>query len=162
MLILKDIKCLPTPATYIFCRDIGFCLRLYGFSFQIQRCSRNVVFFRFKAHTINYAISHSQESCVCVWVLKYGIDQQECTCKLKPTKNMVLFMVFNATFNNILVISCQSVLLVVETGVPGGNHRPAASHGQTLSHNIVSRTPRLSEVRTQNVSGDRYRQHRQL
>ena len=162
MLILKDIKCLPTPATYIFCRDIGFCLRLYGFSFQIQRCSRNVVFFRFKAHTINYAISHSQESCVCVWVLKYCIDQQECTCKLKPTKNMVLFMVFNATFNNISVISCRSVLLVVETGVPGGNHRPAASHGQTLSHNIVSRTPRMGEVRTHKVSGDRYRQHRQL
>ena len=25
-----------------------------------------------------------------------------------------------------------------ETGVPGENHRPAASHWQTLSHNIVS------------------------
>jgi hypothetical protein len=31
-------------------------------------------------------------------------------------------MVFNATFDNI------SVLLVEETGVPGENHRPAASH----------------------------------
>jgi hypothetical protein len=29
------------------------------------------------------------------------------------------FMVFNATFNNISVISWQSVLLVEETGVPG-------------------------------------------
>jgi hypothetical protein len=28
------------------------------------------------------------------------------------------FMVFNATFNNISVISWQSVLLVEETGVP--------------------------------------------
>ena len=28
-------------------------------------------------------------------------------------------MVFNATFNDILVISWQSVLLVEETGVPG-------------------------------------------
>ena len=28
-------------------------------------------------------------------------------------------MVFNATFNNISVISWRSVLLVVETGVPG-------------------------------------------
>jgi hypothetical protein len=37
------------------------------------------------------------------------------------------FMVFNATFNNILVISWQSVLLVEETGIPGDNHRPAAS-----------------------------------
>jgi hypothetical protein len=31
-------------------------------------------------------------------------------------------MVFNATFNNILAISWQSVLLVEETGGPGENH----------------------------------------
>jgi hypothetical protein len=37
-------------------------------------------------------------------------------------------MVFNATFNNISVISWRSVLLVEETGVPGENHRPLASH----------------------------------
>jgi len=30
--------------------------------------------------------------------------------------------VFNATFNNISVISWRSVLLVEETGVPGENH----------------------------------------
>jgi hypothetical protein len=41
---------------------------------------------------------------------------------------MVMDMVFNATFNNILDISWRSVLLVEETGVPGENHRPAASH----------------------------------
>ena len=52
------------------------------------------------------------------------------------------FMVFNATFNNISVISWQSVLLMEETGVPGENHRPVASHSQTLSHNIVLSTPR--------------------
>ena len=28
-----------------------------------------------------------------------------------------------------------------ETGVPEENHRPVESHLQTLSHNIVSRTP---------------------
>ena len=32
------------------------------------------------------------------------------------------FMVFNATFNNISVISWRSVLLVEKTGVPGENH----------------------------------------
>ena len=36
-------------------------------------------------------------------------------------------MVFNTTFNIILGISRRSVLLVEETGVPGENHRPAAS-----------------------------------
>jgi len=38
------------------------------------------------------------------------------------------FIVFNATFNNISAISWRSVLLVEETGVPGENHRPVASH----------------------------------
>jgi hypothetical protein len=55
------------------------------------------------------------------------------------------FMVFNATFNNISVILWQSVLLVEETGE---NHQPAASHGQILSHNVVSSTPRLRGVQT--------------
>ena len=57
---------------------------------------------------------------------------------------LVCFMVLNVTFNIISVISWRSVLLVVETVVPGENHRPAASHSQTLSHNVVSSTPRLS------------------
>ena len=40
----------------------------------------------------------------------------------------VRVMVFNTTFNNISVISWQSVLLVEETGGPGENHQSAASH----------------------------------
>ena len=48
-------------------------------------------------------------------------------------------MVYNTTFNNLSVISWWSVLLVKETGE---NHRPVASHLQTLSHNVVSSTPR--------------------
>ena len=40
----------------------------------------------------------------------------------------VRVMVFNATFNNISVISWLSVLLVEETGVPRENHRPAVRH----------------------------------
>jgi hypothetical protein len=34
----------------------------------------------------------------------------------------VRVMVFNATFNNISVISCRSILLMEETGVPRENH----------------------------------------
>ena len=55
---------------------------------------------------------------------------------------MVRVMVFNAIFNNISVTSLWSVLLVVKTGEPGENHRPYASHWQTLSHYAVSSTPR--------------------
>jgi hypothetical protein len=40
----------------------------------------------------------------------------------------ICLMVFKATFNNISVISWRSVLLMEETGVPGENHRPSASH----------------------------------
>ena len=61
------------------------------------------------------------------------------------------FMVFNASFNNISVISWQSVLLVQETGVNGENHRPVVSYWQTLSHNVVSSTQRLSRIRTHNM-----------
>ena len=47
---------------------------------------------------------------------------------------MSVFMVFNATFDNISVISWQSVLLVEETGVPGENHRPVTSYWETYRY----------------------------
>ena len=34
------------------------------------------------------------------------------------------------------------VLFVEETGIAGENHLPATSQRQTLSHNVVSSTPR--------------------
>jgi hypothetical protein len=40
-----------------------------------------------------------------------------------------LFLVFNATFNNISAISWRPVLVVEEAGVSGENHRPWASNG---------------------------------
>ena len=49
---------------------------------------------------------------------------------------------FNATFNTISAIPWRSVLLVEETGVPGENNRPVASHLQILSDNVVSSAPR--------------------
>ena len=55
-------------------------------------------------------------------------------------------MVLNATFNNISVISWQSVILVEETRVPSENRRPAASQKQTLSHIVISSTPHLRGV----------------
>jgi hypothetical protein len=60
----------------------------------------------------------------------------------------VCLMVFNATFNNISVISRRSVLLVEETGGTGEKNRPVASHWQILSHNVVHLA--LIEFRTRN------------
>jgi hypothetical protein len=67
--------------------------------------------------------------------------------RLETKNRSSWFMVFNATFNNISVISWRSVLLVEEAGVPGENHRPASNHWQTLSHNVVLSTPRLSRFK---------------
>ena len=59
---------------------------------------------------------------------------------------LVCLMVFNATFNNISIIS---VLLVEETGGPGDNHRPVAGHWQNLSHNVVHLA--LIKIQTHNI-----------
>ena len=72
---------------------------------------------------------------------------------------MVMVMVLNVIFNNISVISWQFVFLVEETGGPEENHRPAASHLQTLFHNVVLSTPHLNRIQTHNFSGDRHRLH---
>ena len=53
----------------------------------------------------------------------------------------------------------RSVSLVEE---PRENQRPTASHRQTLSHNIVSSTPRLSWVRAHSVGDDGHWLHRWL
>ena len=54
----------------------------------------------------------------------------------------LMFMVFNANFNNISVISWQSDLLVEEVVVPGENHSLSQVTEKTLSHNVVPSTPR--------------------
>ena len=52
------------------------------------------------------------------------------------------FMAFNVTFNNISVISWRQFYWWRKSEYPEKNHRPVASHCQTLSHNIVMSTPR--------------------
>jgi hypothetical protein len=54
---------------------------------------------------------------------------------------MVRVMVFNATFNNISVISWRAVLLLEETRLSGEHLIPATSHLQTLPHIVVKSTP---------------------
>jgi hypothetical protein len=56
----------------------------------------------------------------------------------------LMLTVFNATFKNISVISSMTVSFI-----GGGNHRPVASHWQTLSHNVVHLA--LSRIRTSMV-----------
>ena len=63
-------------------------------------------------------------------------------CTLCQQYVSIWFMVYNATFNDISVISWRSVLFVEETGGPRERFRLVASHRQTLPHNVVSSTPR--------------------
>jgi hypothetical protein len=52
------------------------------------------------------------------------------------------------------LISIIINLDVEETGEPGENHRPVASHWQTLLDNVVHLA--LIEIRTHNTSDDRH------
>jgi hypothetical protein len=64
-----------------------------------------------------------------LWNLVFTNPQQIVRYKISHSKNSLTFVIgvkvreFNATFNNISVISWQSILLVEETGIPGENHR---------------------------------------
>ena len=81
---------------------------------------------------------------LCLWEVMHGQVINIVICLVVRDRSFNFYgwiMVFNATFNNISVISWWSVLLVEETGVTGENHRPVTSHWQTLSHNVVSSTP---------------------
>jgi hypothetical protein len=51
-----------------------------------------------------------------LWIQKYEVND--------VVLIRVRIKVFNATFNNMSVISWRSVLLVGEIGVPGENHQP--------------------------------------
>jgi hypothetical protein len=83
---------------------------------------------------------------------------------------LVWFIVFNAIFNNISVISWRSVLLVEHpektTNLPQVTdtlhhimlYRVHLAY--TSSHNVVSSTPRLIGIRTHDISYDRHWLHR--
>jgi hypothetical protein len=58
-------------------------------------------------------------------------------------------MVFNATFNNISVISWQSVLLVEETRVPDAMTNRKGTKIQTIFYNTLKRKLKIEIHETQ-------------
>jgi hypothetical protein len=59
---------------------------------------------------------------------RFRLQTPHSQISLVASNQMGRVIVFNATFNNISVISWRSVLLVEETGVPGENNLSAASN----------------------------------
>jgi hypothetical protein len=111
-LLLNCIIALASFVPHVLCRHSSF----------------NKSFFMFWLNLAHVTIAVSTSSFFFFFFLE-GDDQ------------FVWFMMFDATFNNISVISWWSVLLVEETGE---NHRPVTSHWLTLSHTVGLGTPRLS------------------
>ena len=75
------------------------------------------------------------------WIDKYTNYKKKFSISIRKVKggkfNPRRVRVFNATFNNISVISWQSVLLVEETKVPRQNHRAVASSKTYIANKLV-------------------------
>ena len=87
-----------------------------------HKCSRLDLF--------HYMVMRNRNMKATIWRPIFQHSSCSYLCMRKGFR--VRVMVYNATFNNISVISRRSVLLLEENRVPGENHRPAASHWQTL------------------------------
>jgi hypothetical protein len=65
-------------------------------------------------------------------------------------------MVFNTTFNNISVISWQSVLLVEETRLPGENHDLLQVTDKVFHIMLYRVHSTMTGIRNRNLSDDRH------
>jgi len=83
-----------------------------------------------------------------------GLRQTNILC-IKWEGPLWSWWVFNATFNNISVISWWSILLMEETRGPGENHQLVASYWQ----NVVLGTPCLIRIQIDCIGGYKTNYH---
>ena len=124
-----SLKCVMLPRIQMYCSkcNIHFISNIIIYSRSLHKLPVKLI--PLKWWTIIY--EHNLDMTILWW------RHQQVDCC-----NVGWFIVFNATYNNISIISRWSVLLVEGTGVPEENHRSVASYRQTLSHNVTSTIPR--------------------
>jgi hypothetical protein len=95
-----------------------------------------------QAYSRDFQMKRGMYVCVYKITMRHGLVAR---CQNTDFNNLSYFMnqkKWGFVRPSISVISWRSVLLWEETEGPGENHRSVASHWQTLSHNVVSSTPR--------------------
>jgi hypothetical protein len=112
-----------------------FVLCIWFICLRVVSCVSSVASCPFLKLPLSYYVTF-------IYYIRWSIYNASLIYGMTLWSNMIWFIVFNATFNNVSAIVWWSALLVEETGVPGENHRSVARHWQTLSLNVVSSTPR--------------------
>jgi len=62
--------------------------------------------------------------------------------------DLFIYCVFNATFSNISAISWRPVLVMVEAGVPGENHRPWVKWRRRTNNDLQNTTQKTKDRAT--------------
>ena len=105
----------------------------------ISVSNHNFCYKQFVNLILNNFIEYKLKNIYDILLISWSKKDNSVTCWSVASKKWVClawFVVFNAAFNNIAVISWWSFLLVEKTGVPGENHWPAANHWQTISTTV--------------------------
>jgi hypothetical protein len=86
-------------------------------------------------------------------IIKLFFNTAKAIITANPGDRWFMDMVLNVTFNNISVISWQSVLLVEENGVPEKTTDQQQVTDKLLSHKVVWSRPCLIGIQMHNVNG---------
>ena len=120
--IAQWLKWTPGQLHLIFCTQVSWSKRSIPGQWPYDTCTCITM------QSVTYHNLGEFYSCIWSKCTYYNYGRSVVLFEVNLYIDCIRVMVFNATFNNISVISRQSVLLVEDTGVPGENYRPVANH----------------------------------